>query len=374
MAPVHLRQGSRAGLAALAAALLSTACDGGDGRADAGSATASASAAAPPLPPVSAPAPPAGSAPAITSGPCHGKAPGAHACDGARLVRCDDAAGGTSLVATCLDIERCDAASGKCEPSCPEGEVYIPPTGPAGFKMGRGMSAFGFGNRKSQNTGHGSADTPHKVVLTRPFCIDANEVTAAQIVACVKEKGCPEPSRADRWATYPKKPDYPANMIDWTKSKFFCEANGKSLPTEAQWEWAATGDDGRKWPWGNEEPDCERTDFTRETLVSPGGDSGCHGGGPSKVGAHPKGDKVWPTGNIHDLAGNVWEWVLDSYVPYSGASEVDPVHIVAGAGNKVVRGGGWNRSARGILTAFRGGAIITYQVPGLGLRCVRNPR
>jgi formylglycine-generating enzyme required for sulfatase activity len=94
------------------------------------------------------------------------------------------------------------------------------------------------------------------------------------------------------------------------------------------------------------------------------------------VGTHRKGDKVWPAGPIYDLAGNVWEWVIDSYVPYAYGVEqdVDPVHEDRNAGNRVVRGGGWNRSGRGIQSAFRGGAVMTYKVPGLGFRCVRNAR
>ena len=272
----------------------------------------------------------------------------------------------------CFDIERCEA--GQCVPACPAGEVYVPATGPKGFTMGRGLATFAFGNRASKNKGSGSADTPHKVVLTKPFCMDATEVTAGAMKACVEKLGCKPPSPLDRWATYPKKPDYPANMVDWSKAKLYCEKVGKSLPTEAQWEWAATGGDGRKWPWGDEEPTCERADFTQQSLITPGGDSGCHGGGPSPVGAHPAGDRVLPTGRISDLAGNVWEWVLDTYEPFPPTPETDPNHQARGIGNRVIRGGGWNRSGRGILAAFRGGAVVTYQVPGLGFRCVRNPR
>jgi formylglycine-generating enzyme required for sulfatase activity len=257
-------------------------------------------------------------------------------------------------------------------PACPEGEVYVPATGPEGFVMGRGMSSFGFGSRKSANLGSGASDTPHRVVLTRPFCMDATEVTAGAFKKCVEAKGCPAPSKMDRWETYERLPDHPINMVSWKKARAYCTWAGKSLPTEAQWEWAATGDDKRKWPWGNEPPNCERADFTAVSLPSPGGDAGCHGGGPSKVGSHPAGAKEWPSGKIHDLAGNVFEWCLDNYLPYPTTREVDPSHFVSEGGNHVVRGGAWNRSHKGIMTAFRGAAIVTYQVPGLGFRCVRN--
>jgi len=238
--------------------------------------------------------------------------------------------------------------------------------------MGKGAEPFAFGSRASGNGGHGVADAPHKVVLTKPFCIDATEVTAGAFRQCVEAKVCPVPVKPDRWATYKEKPDYPINMVDWTMAKTYCAYAEKSLPTEAQWEWAATGGDGRTWPWGEENPTCERADYTQAILISPGGDSGCHGGGPSKVATHLKGDKIWPSGAIHDLAGNVWEWTLDSYEPYRGIPETDPLHDNRNIGNRVIRGGGWNRSGKGITASFRGGAVMTYKVPGLGFRCVRN--
>ena len=326
-------------------------------------------------PPPAAPAPSpsaTGQTPPAPSGPCDGKNEGATACDGERVVRCKGAGQTPEVVRTCFNIEHCDA--GACVGACPSGEVYIPPTSPEGFNMGKGAEPFAFGSRASGNGGHGVADAPHKVVLTKPFCMDETEVTAGAYRKCAEEKACPVAVKPDVWATYKDKPDYPINMVDWSMGKTYCEHVEKSLPTEAQWEWAATGGDGRTWPWGNEDPSCERADFTQAILISPGGDSGCHGGGPSKVGTHQKGDKIWPSGAIHDLAGNVWEWTLDSYEPYRGVPETDPLHDNKNLGNRVIRGGGWNRSGKGITTSFRGGAIFTYKVPGLGFRCVRNAR
>ncbi len=257
-------------------------------------------------------------------------------------------------------------------PNCPEGEVYIPATSAEGFLMGKGFTVGG--RHKSLGKGHeADTDWPHRVVLSKPFCMDETEVTVRAMKACVDEGKCDAPKSFEYFANYPKKPDHPANEVSWPKAKKFCEAHEKSLPTEAQWEWAATGGDRRKWPWGNEYPTCEHADFTFGPLVSPGGDSGCHGGGTSPVKSHPKGNKVWPSGILYDMAGNVWEWCEDAYEAYPMKRLTDPLVENPRKAVHVVRGGGWNRSARGIQSAFRGAAIYSYEVPGLGFRCVRNP-
>ena len=306
----------------------------------------------PPSPAASASSAPVAASPPPTAAP----APAASPCAGV----------------TCLSIERCDEATGKCVPACPAGEVYIPATGPEGFVMGKGFTLNG-GQKRFRKGHKADSDRPHRVILTRPFCMDETEVTVAAMKRCVEEQGCDPPKWAEVFANYPKRPDHPANEANWDKAKKFCTAQGKALPTEAQWEWAATGGDGRKWPWGDEAPTCEHADFTSGILVSPGGDSGCHGGGTSPVKSHPKGNRVLPTGVLYDLAGNVWEWCDDVYLPYPAEAQTDPNAQKPGIMVHVVRGGGWNRPAFGIQAAFRGAAINTYEVPGLGFRCVRNP-
>ena len=201
-----------------------------------------------------------------------------------------------------------------------------------------------------------------------------NTSSVAAMKACVEAGRCDAPKIYEVRANYPKKLDHPSNETSWPKAKKFCETQGKTLPSEAQWEWAATGGDGRRWPWGNELPaTCEFADFTIGPLVSPGGDSGCHGGGTSPVKSHPRGNRVLPTGTLYDLAGNVWEWCLDTYAPYPEEAQTDPLVQNPKVLVHVVRGGGWNRPARGIESAFRGAAVYTYEVGGLGFRCVRNP-
>lgn len=255
----------------------------------------------------------------------------------------------------CAAVEHCE--TGTCEPSCREGEVYVPATGDEGFAMP-----------------HGDDDKAgsHRVILTRPFCIDATEVTVAAYAECVKAKVCEPPRTWGLWINYPKQPRHPVNKVHWEHAKAYCEYRKQSLPTEAQWYWAATGGEDHPFAWGDASPTCERADFAPGEITSPSGDDGCHGGGTSQVGAHPDGDRVTPYGRIHDLSGNVWEWCLDNFLPFKPETATDPHVVTAANGAHVVRGGGWNRSSRGIRVDYRGGAAVDYQVPGLGFRCVRH--
>jgi formylglycine-generating enzyme required for sulfatase activity len=241
-------------------------------------------------------------------------------------------------------------------PKCPDGEVWVPPTSAEGFVMGKGIKG------------------EHRVVLTHGFCMDANEVSIRGYTQCVEAGACKEPWRGDPWSTYPAKLDYPVNMVSWSKSHAYCAWAGKRLPTEAEWEWAATGPDQTRYPWGDEpEPSCDYVDYTKfgAPKWAAGADVGCGGGGPSPVGSHPKGDKVWPGGALHDIAGNVWEWVEDSFMPYSSDAVTDPVVRQASAVHGL-RGGGWNRSYAAMVITYRGAAHYSYQVPALGVRCVRG--
>jgi formylglycine-generating enzyme required for sulfatase activity len=240
-------------------------------------------------------------------------------------------------------------------PACPAGEVWVPPTPAEGFVMGKGIKG------------------EHRVVLTHGFCVDASEVTVRAYAACVEAGACKEPWRGDPWSMYPTKLDYPVNMVSWVKAHAYCAWAGERLPTEAEWEWAATGAEQSRYPWGDApEPSCDYVDYTKYGAPkwAAGADVGCGGGGPSPTGAHPKGDKVWPGGAVHDLAGNVWEWVEDSFLPYASEAQTDPVVRQPSAVHGL-RGGGWNRSYAAMVVTYRGAAHFSYQVPALGFRCVR---
>lgn len=236
--------------------------------------------------------------------------------------------------------------------------MYVPATAPEGF-------AFPHGDAHDAQS--------HPVVLTRPFCMDATEVTVAAYAGCVDAGACTPPRWWGVWINYPDRPRHPVNKVDWGQAMAYCAFRGQTLPTEAEWYWAATGGQDHRYAWGNAPPTCAHADFSPGEISSPSGDDGCAGGGTSEVGTHAEGDRVTSYGRIHDLSGNVWEWCRDNYsVTLPRDRAVDPVVVTADTAAHIVRGGGWNRSGRGIRVDYRGGAIHDYQVPGLGFRCVRH--
>ena len=119
---------------------------------------------------------------------------------------------------------------------------------------------------------------------------------------------------------------HPVREINWQAAMDYAQWLGGSLPTEAQWEFAARGTEGRKYPWGSDEPTPERANY-----------SGTGFGDTTPAAAFSKG--ATPEG-VHDLAGNVWEWCSDWYGPYSGDEQVDPGGPTDGPA-RVLRGGSY---------------------------------
>jgi formylglycine-generating enzyme required for sulfatase activity len=131
-----------------------------------------------------------------------------------------------------------------------------------------------------------------------PFFFDRTEVTVEAYLACVRAKGCTASKPGEACNATAKKPrlQHPMNCITKGQAEQYCAAQGKRLPSEAEWEFAARGTDGRNYPWGNE--------VAGEQLCWQG-----RAGGSSKktcpVGSFPEGAS--PFGAL-DMAGNVAEW------------------------------------------------------------------
>ncbi|GIX05855.1 MAG: sulfatase modifying factor 2 [Candidatus Poribacteria bacterium] len=173
-------------------------------------------------------------------------------------------------------------------------------------------------------------ERPQRRVYLDAFYIDQTEVTNRQYQRFLAETGYQPKGYLNRppW----NEPDYPAIVMVWEDAEAYARWAGKRLPTEAEWEKAARGTDGRFWPWGNEWDPTRLSGNDGTGLVD-----GYQEMAP--VGQFPQGAS--PYGAL-DMAGNAWEWVADWYDPfyYRYAPNRNPPGPPTGDGH-VLRGGGW---------------------------------
>ncbi len=195
---------------------------------------------------------------------------------------------------------------------------------------------------------------PQHDVNLSAFWIDRYEATNAEYRQCVTADVCPEPADlryyGDRGFA-----NHPVVFVTWYNARDYCEWRQKRLPTEAEWERAARGGDGRSYPWGNQ---LLRDRLNADNRV----------GGTSPVGSYPSGAS--PYGAL-DMAGNVWEWVADWYEPYPGSTLRSDLF---GQKYKVVRGGSWNHPAEDALTFHRDIAHPARAIGVVGFRCTVSVR
>ncbi|HZT33077.1 MAG TPA: SUMF1/EgtB/PvdO family nonheme iron enzyme, partial [Bryobacteraceae bacterium] len=160
-----------------------------------------------------------------------------------------------------------------------------------------------------------------------------------------KEGGYGERTQPDEWEEQLLHPNRPVVNVNWYEAAAYCAWAGGRLPTEAEWERAARGTEGRRYPWGPEPPDASRANYD-ETKV----------GTASPVGLFPRGATPAPEG-ICDLAGNVWEWVADWYEEGKYRS---------------VRGGSWLFHSGDLRASYRYRLGPEIRVDYIGFRCARE--
>jgi sulfatase modifying factor 1 len=213
--------------------------------------------------------------------------------------------------------------------------------------------------RMGNNNGPDEEKPEHDVHISA-FEIDRFEITVGQFrefVNTTQHKTGAEEANEPITRTWkvddtPARWENPVRFVSWWDADAYCRWKGERLPTEAEWEYAARGTDGRLYPWGN--------DFDA-TLV-PSGDT-------SPVGFYSK--DVSPFG-VYDMSGNVWEWTNDWFDPlyYRSSAVNDPV-VPQTTDQKTIRGGGFNSNADDLRVTRRiHNFPVTYH-PDVGFRCVK---
>ncbi len=214
----------------------------------------------------------------------------------------------------------------------------------------------------------------HRLFLPT-FYIDRNLVTVAEFAAFMQVKGPEGPhgemyldvqdtdNRIHRhdgvWLPDPGAERYPVGEVSWYGAVAYCAWRKKRLPSEAEWEKAARGADGRLYPWGNDKP--------RSDLAFFGG----FRGETVPVGQYLKGASPY---GVHDMAGQVWEWTTSIYQPYPYALQ-DGRENLSGAAPHVTRGGSSSSPAQGLTATSREVVYPARMATGhayIGFRCVKS--
>jgi formylglycine-generating enzyme required for sulfatase activity len=201
----------------------------------------------------------------------------------------------------------------------------------------------------------------HRVTLDA-FWIDQTEVTNGMYAKCVADGQCEPPqeigsSTHSNYYDDNQYADYPVINMDWNKANAYCGWAGRRLPTEAEWEKAARGSDGRTYPWGEQSPTCSFANFR-----------GCEGD-TTGVGSYPQGASMY---GALDMVGNAWEWVADWYSDtyYIGSPSENPQGPDSGQ-YRVLRGGSWNCDEWYLRSSNRFRNLPDSVVNDYGFRCVR---
>ena len=208
-----------------------------------------------------------------------------------------------------------------------------------------------------------SDEKPQRKVYLDSYAIDKFEVTNERylyFIHSTARKDPPNPYGDRLLSEETGIGSLPVVQVTWYDAVDYCRWAGKRLPTEAEWEKAARGTQGALFPWGAQSPRTKPVNFEKNWNGS---------------------KTLWPIGSktdtsspygIHDMAGNVREWVQDWYAPdyYSTAPAQNPLGPNAGI-LKVIKGGSWHSFKSDVRPAARGKGGFALKTDGIGFRCAK---
>ena len=213
-------------------------------------------------------------------------------------------------------------------------------------------------------------EKPIHTVYLNEYWIDQTEVTNTQYALCVAAGHCTKPlnleSQINSWYQDEELSDHPVVFVDWNQANAYCTWAGRRLPTEAEWEKAARGSDGRLYPWGDEF-DSTKVNYCDVNCWAIWKDVDNSDGysNTSPVGAFPGGASPY---GVLDMAGNAYEWVSDWFSLYTSKYQDNPTGPASGK-EHVLRGGAWGDDFHHLLTVIRSDEPSDVRRDFIGFRC-----
>ncbi|HNP30724.1 MAG: SUMF1/EgtB/PvdO family nonheme iron enzyme [Nitrospira sp.] len=220
---------------------------------------------------------------------------------------------------------------------------------------------------KAEGLDGGPDEKPQRSIFLDAFSIDVYEVTVEQYHRFVRATGQQIPKYWDQVNDEVSRARFgtkPVVGVSWFDANAYCKWVGKRLPTEAEWEKAARGEDGRFFPWGNDAPGKKSANFEQDPTEL------VYAERLTPAGIFEPGRSAY---GLFDMAGNVWEWVNDWYS--ENYYRVGPLKNPPGPPQgivKVLRGGSWKSKERHLRTENRRDFSPNRREPDLGFRCARN--
>ncbi|NLW31847.1 MAG: formylglycine-generating enzyme family protein [Fibrobacter sp.] len=231
-----------------------------------------------------------------------------------------------------------------------------------------GQSVQITGGSFTMGDNNGEADeVPEHEVAISSFSLDRYQVTEKEYDSCVRAGKC-TPAHYDNCMVWSRgkfmsvkvpssyrNPDYPVVCITWYQAQAYCRFKGKTLPSEAQWEYAAKAGQKYTYAWGDSPPSSQNCPFSEKKH-------------PQKTGSYKPNS--W---GLYDMTGNVWEWVSDFYERdyYSFSEKRDPQGPQAGL-YRVIRGGGWYSGKKQLRITNRHWFSPAYPEVSIGFRCTKK--